>query len=80
MTDSLPEEIAALLATLNEMLTGTEADPTADYYDSQDKLLDHSGNLKKMKREIDNLAKFCAKKKDKIELLKKNPSNLALPN
>jgi len=33
-----------------------------------------------MKREIDNLAKFCAKKKDKIELLKKNPSNLALPN
>ena len=62
------------------MLTGTEADPTADYYDSQDKLLDHSGNLKKMKREIDNLAKFCAKKKDKIELLKKNPSNLALPN
>ena len=33
-----------------------------------------------MKREIDNLAKFCGKKKDKIEALKKNPSNLALPN
>ena len=31
--------------------------PQPDYYDSQDKLLDHSDNLKKMKREINNLAK-----------------------
>lgn len=62
------------------MLTGIDGDPNADYYDSQDKLLDYTGILKQKKREIENLAKFCGKKRDKIEALKKNPSNLALPN
>ena len=68
--DQLPEKLALMQETLNQMKNGSEPDENADYWEEKKNIEDHLADLKRIKGETDKIIKVYTKKKQEIDAMK----------